>query len=141
MRQIGSIDAGTRAPDDIDSPESPIKKIGFGLGFAQEISQDSFFFSLGFNQKIPTDSFSLGYFFWSIIYQRNQDISEDSFLLAWMVLTLIVIVFWDISWSEFVLVPFQGLLFLILIVALDIPGQNMKYSFPFRHSSWFLHHF
>ena len=116
MRQIGSIDAGTRAPDDIDSPELPIKKIGFGLGFAQEISQDgllfglgsaqeisqdSLFFSLGFAQKIPTDSFSLGYFFRSIVYRCNQDISEDSFPLAWMVLTLILIVVWDISWSEF----------------------------------------
>jgi hypothetical protein len=63
------------------------------------------------------------------IFRRNQDISEDSFPLAWMVLTLILIVVWDISWSEFVLVPFQGLRVLILIVALDIPGPRYEIFF------------
>ena len=44
-------------------------------------------------------------------------------------MTLILIVVLDISWSEFVLVQFQGLHVLILSVALDIPGPRYEIVF------------
>ena len=49
-----------------------------------------------------------------------------------MVLTLILIVVWDMFWSEFVVVPYQGLCVLVLILELDIPGPRYGIFFSIR---------